>query len=426
MKNFWFCLLLAALLQPPLLAQQSESDPLVDLLNNRNFDREALINQHRSIQTTVSPPPADEEATPAAGIEPPADPTQPGFRPLTPQLPPDAQRQQPIDALALVLPLNSSGAAAAAAEVFHQGCVDALNAVGSPIRVDSYAHDGGSEQAIAAYQQAVEDGLLFVIGPLQKNNVKALLAAYPQAPVRTLLLQPAEPAAEPVAESAYYVLTIDLGEEAAELARLLQEQRYRVIVVGDETAMSRRQQTAFAQAWAQGNNPPLDYFYVYDPQKDWQRLFNQLKDQKAQLTEQTEDGLPPLALFAAGNGDFIRRARNFVPIGYPLYASSIFFSVNDDTQFLDNLRIMEMPWFIRADDEHIRAFASPLVRTRPVLQQRFYALGADACRIAQQHSLWYDGWRMEGASGHLELAAGTFRRRGILSQYESGYLTPLR
>ena len=415
-------LLTVVLLSPPLLAQD---DPFIDLLNNRSFDREALIRQFSPSVTVTRPvvPVNPDTPTPEnpASTTPETPPAKLLFRPLSPQLPEGALA--PLETLALVLPLNNSGNTAAAAEAFQQGCVDGLGTVGTALRVDTYAHDGSPQQAIVAYQNAVTDGASFIIGPMQKNNVRQLLQLYPQAPVKTLLLQPLHRNDT----SSYYVLTIDIGEEAAELARTIKQQNYRALVVLNKSTLSQRQKEEFVRAWNDEVNAPLlEYFYIYDNENDWQRLFDKLKDKLETASEDKKSAaaLPPLAIFAAGNGNFIRRTRNFVPQGYPLYASSVFFSSKSDAQFLDNLRVIEMPWFVDANADHIRNFTNLLIRTRPALQQRFYALGADACRAAQRSPQWFEGWEMLGASGTLELTAHHLKRRGILSQYEAGYLTP--
>lgn len=413
-------LLAAALLSPPAAAQES---PLVDMLNQRNYSRDSLLQHFTPASVTVSPPAAAPATAPSA--DSPADPPPPpapAFRPIAPP-PTTGQHGQPIAAIALILPLNSAGPSAAVASMFQQGCVDGMEALALPLQIDTYAHDGSAQQMLAAYREAVQDGAQVVIGPLQKNNVRALQQAHPQPPVDTLLLQPA---AAPDGDGAYYVLTLDIEKEIAELARAIAVRQQQAIIVSDGSAVSQRQKSAFLRAWAGTGHPPPENFYIYDAGKDWQRLFENLKDRSEADEESDEPPAPPAALFAAGSGDFIRRARNFAPQRYPLYASSLFFSGSTAERFLDNLYIMEIPLFIGGRHLPPGSRVSPLVRTRPGLQQRFYALGADACRAMQQAPQWFNGWRMPGLSGEIELTGRHLRRHGILSRYQAGSLRPLQ
>lgn len=428
MKKAVPCLLCAALLVPLMpvagwAQEEGGGGAFSDLLQNRPYDRAEVARELGRVL---------EEAAVRATVAAPEAEGAPGFLPLAPA----AEEVRRLPGVALVLPLNGAGAAAVAAERFRQGCVDAL-AAGRPVRVEIYAHDGGRAQALAAYEGAVADGARLVIGPMLKGNVRAVLEAYPAAPARTLLPQPEVTAAN----SGYYVLTIDAGEEAAELARLIAEEGRRVMVVSDGGAVSRRQSAAFVTAWVRARGAPLEFFSVGGAggEEEWRALFDNLKARRE--TKRDEEGNPivptpaeiaararerPLAVFAAGGGAFARRVRNFVPHGYPLYASSVFFVRDDDARFLANLRLMEMPWFLgEADAGGGGGFESSVARTYPVLQQRFYVLGADSCRAARRAGEWYDGWAMQGASGALRLAGANFRRRGVVAHFRDGRLVPL-
>ena len=412
-------LLNASLLYSPASAQD---DALIDLLNNRSYDRDSLIRELEPLSVTVSPPAAGTQQ-PDTNIGNQSQP-RPLFAPPQAELPPGQATRASLNRLALVLPFNTSGSTATIADIFRRGCINGLNALNASLQLDIYAHDGSTAQALSAYESAVAADHEFIIGPMQKNNVRALRQRYPQASVKTLLLQPA--AAGGADGGGYYVLTIDIGEEAAELARLISRQTTRVMIVSDNSPISQRQRAAFSKAWALTTASEPEQVYIYDPAKDWQKLFNRLKKQIEQAEkDEALQALPPLIIFAAGNGDFTRRTRNFVPQKYPIYASSIFFSGSDDMNFLDNLYLMEMPWFVAPESVSDNTAAEAQIRIRPALQQRFYALGLDACRAAAQSQSWFDGWQMNGASGRLQLAADTFRRRGVLSRYENGALNTL-
>lgn len=418
------------------------NDPFLDMLNKRGNNREAILREFEDIQginrQAPQPAPADSAApadsdasdapldAAAASLPAEEEAAEPQFRLLTPQPSESASTFAEPTSLALILPTDAAGLASTFAERFYEGCTRAVAAAGSRMLIHLYATDGAAASAVAAYEQALADGASMVIGPMRKQSVAAVKNAHPDAPLPTLLLQPAD-------GGGYYVLTINVEEEIAELARHLAGGDYRMLLVADESAASQRQASAFAAAWSAHNHQPIERFFVYDKSNDWNRLFEKLKDQSVEASEtpveqsSEEEDAPQTALFAAGNGAFVRNVRNFSPQGYPVFASSVFHSGEEGAaaMFLENLQIMEMPWFL-TDESELRELEAPLTRSRPVLQQRFYALGADACRIAAQTPLWYDGWEFAGVSGDLELRGGTFVRRGKMARYESGFLRQLK
>ena len=427
-RSRWAALITAALLV--MQATLAQNDPFVDMLNNRGYDRDAILQGYETAddigeaeKTTSQDHTARGDTDMSDGDDDATLPTEdkpvaPGFRLIEPTRREGAVvNNSELTALALVLPIDASGLTAAAARRFHEGCVQGLRGGGAALRVDVYVSDGSAASATAAYQQAVADGAGFVIGPIQKKSVAALLAAQAQAPVPTLLLQPGN-------GDNYYVLTIDVAEELGELARFLQAgEDNSVLLVSDQSANSRRQTSAFNNAWTGAGE--VSNFYVYEPEKDWQRLFARLKQEIEQTEKQQNDKPSQTIIVAAGNADFARKVRSFSPQEYTVFAASAFFAGEQGVgaAFLENLHILEMPWFIAAGSA--ADFETPLIRTQPILQQRFYALGVDACRIAQLSFLWVDGWRFDGVSGGLQLQQNVFRRRGLPAQYQGGYLRPL-
>ena len=398
------------------LTAPAQEDPFVDMLNKRRYDRDAILEQFE--KSSPSPPVAEEapaEETEDSG-EAVADPPQPsddkapGFHLPAFELP--VREQSEVDHLSLILPIDVGGISSAVAESFHQGCVKALRRSGTSLRVDLYPTDRRPESTLRAYQQAVTGGADFIVGPLRRPDVDGLLEQFPKAAIPTLLLQPA-------AGDNYYVLSLDAGTELSQLAKLIQAQNYRVLLVSNKTKFSRRQKRSFEEAWSREVASPVFNFYVYDSDKDWQRLFNRLKTDKE---ESLENERPPLAVVAAGDGDFIRRTRNFTPSGISVFGSSLFFGERSEGAFIDDLRVMEMPWFVGGiDDDDLSS-----VRLRPVLQQRFFALGMDACRVVTKFPLWQEGFVFQGMSGDLTLREQIFVRQGVMAQYQAGILKALK
>lgn len=420
------CLLLSLVLATPAAA----NDPFLDLINNRQFDKSELLREFKNVSVTVQA--SDDSAVNSSN-------TAPGF--LQPTLPENTNLDAlaNADVLALILPTQAAGLRQQVATRFQEGCIQGLKATNSIAQVNLYATDGSPELTLAAYERAIKEDARFIIGPMQKSNTQALLTAVPDAPLPTLLLQPLADDSSAQHKN-YYSLSLDIGAEIASLVQFIYPYHPRILLVGDNSPTSRRQVQAFTRAWGQTTPRPLEHFYVYDTANDWQRLFNQLREEiddddeteegDENDTGETKPAAPPPpdeeaeplpVVFAAGNNAFVQQVRQFTPQSFVVYASSIFYaSANNNAAFLSNLRIMEMPWWF--DVPQWEEFETPLIRSRPPLEQRFYALGLDACRISQQLAFWHGGWQFDGASGQLRLGSRNFARQGILAQYHLGGL----
>ena len=392
----------------------AEDDPFLDMLNNRGNDRDAILREldkqwYKNAESlTVSPPVKDTR-----------EPPSPSFRQVAPT-PVLGEKAIIQTAIAVILPTTAEGVFGTVARRFYEGCLGGLQAVNMQVRVDLYETDGTAAGALTAYAEAVADDSTLIIGPLQRKSVRAVLDKYPQAPVPTLLLQPGN-------GDGYYILTIDIGQEAAEFAALLAKE-YRVLLVSDDSVVSRRQATAFADAWYNRLQPveEMERFYVYNADKDWRRLFEKLKEDEDEKDEKMVDIIETV-VFAAGGNDFIRNVRNFTPQRYKVYASGVLYkrAQTAGSQFLENLYVMEMPWFLDGENV-VGEMQDPLIRSRPALQQRFFALGVDACSIGYQAVRWFDGWQFDGISGNITLSDdGVFIRRGVLVRYQGGEAQPV-
>jgi hypothetical protein len=368
------------------------------LLNHRDYDRDAILRQAPSDR---SPTDVQEKS------QPPIDTDNSIFLPLRA---PSIGKDIKPTALALVLPTKAGKLAGRAANSFHRGCLHGIQKSQQAVEIDLYATDGTAESVYANYAAAVRNAAQFVVGPMLKSGVKELLNRQPQALVPTLLLQPS-------AGEGYYVMTLDAGQEATDLAHLLHAQGItNVRVIEQPGQRGSQQRKAFEQAWIAASGKISGRFLVRDPARDWQRLFDDLKE--------LPDEKGGLVLFAAGNGDFARKARKFVPQQYSVFAVSINNNQASGSLLSEGLRFMEMPWFFTLPNEHT-IFDAPQTRTLPIIRQRFFALGIDACLAVLNSPLWDENWLMNGISGNWQLKNGTFSRAGKLAFYRGGRLREL-
>lgn len=374
------------------ISMQAE-DPLADFLGNRSYDREGIVRQLSESQPEVPESPYS------------------GGHPLLRDL-------VIIERLALVLPVESRGLAGQVARDFEAGCRHGILGDGRDIQIGLYGHDGNS--SLEYYRAAVEQGADIVIGPMLKRGVEALLEEFPEMPVPTLLLQPGE---------GYFVMSLDGAQEASDLAEMLRESPEEPLIVVQDTLRGEQLASSFASEWRSGGGGILEHFrieeeYEEDPTETWSRLFDKLKPPEREEEEEEEPEPLPAAVpvFAAGDGKFAELVRNFSPQRNRVYGLSTANTGGDPNTalLLENLGFMEMPWFTGLGE--LERYDSLEARRISTLRQRFFVLGADACRSVLDMRSWSEGWELLGLGGRWRLKGETFRRRGVLASYRGGIL----
>ena len=148
--------------------------------------------------------------------------------------------------IALLLPLTSPFGNAA--QAFYDGFIDAHNEDRNPYRPSITLHDIGEDPSLVTfyYQSAVIEGADFVIGPLGRGAVSALLE---QLPLRlpTLVLGDIEPGR---ASNDLYGISLSPELEAAEVARrAFQDGHRQAAVMRSDDKWGARTANAFVQTW---------------------------------------------------------------------------------------------------------------------------------------------------------------------------------
>ena len=372
------------------------------------------------------PPKINWVKPPAPTLAPPPNPSQLPPQPQTPSpSETDAPFQIPhipeIARVAMALPTEAPGLIGRAAGSFHQGCAQGVRNENAQLWIDLYpAADPEAERA--AYESALANNAQFIIGPMSKSGVRAVLESHPDSEIPTLLLQPPPP--EFHSGENYFVMTLDSAKEAAALARfLLAAGATRAVVVARESPLGKRQAAAFSTAWRESAEEYPVRFSVRVPEEDEREdlraMFNEFKAQTESETELDEPPAPP-AVFIAGNSEFTRRARSYLPARYPAYAGSVARAPEDgpDALQMEGLRFLEIPWLANPETADFGEAAA-----RTLTERRFFALGADACRAALRAGEWSvfgNGWTFRGAAGTFTLRDNEFLREGELAEYRDG------
>jgi hypothetical protein len=357
----------------------------------------------QSPATSADEPPPTPASMPAPAAEPPPAPSA---EPPPAEAPPPRPPGPPI---ALVLPLESPDYARAA-EAVRDGFLAAAAAAGAKdrVRVIPHAADG----VLAAFDEARRDGARVVVGPLVRDDLRAVAASDQALPVTIALNQLDDTAALP---PRVYTFALAIESDARTIARRMHDDGIaNVAVVGSDSPLMRRFAQAFVAEWIlAGGNPPQSYALV--PTQDG------LRAMRRDLARAPID-----AIVMAVDGPDAALVKTFAP-RVTTWASA---QVNQrlDTSALrdlDEVRFVDVSWIVAPD---AAAFAKlPRPEFASAALDRLYALGLDAFRVADAFvTAPPDRLSFDGATGHVELSdARQIAREGRLAMFRAGAIVPL-
>lgn len=352
-----------------------------------------------------APGPAPPPSPPAAGTPGPAPPS-----PLVAGTPESAPPTSPAAApapLALVLPLGSPvyGRAAEAVKAGFAAAADAAK-----VRYSVIAHaDGG---VAAAFARAGEGGARVIVGPLLRDDLKAIASAGGGLPWTIALNQLDEGVALPLR---IYTLALAVDSEGVQVARRAQADGARTVaIIGSDNPLQKRFAGAFTGEWILlGGSAPVTFRLERAP------------DMLALLRREFARAAPEAVLLAVNAQDaaLVKPYLGTVTA----YTSS---QVNDrqpseSLRDLDDVRFVEIPWL--ADPSGAAYAGVPRPDYGSATLDRLYALGLDAFRVAQAFA---DGapaaLEFDGATGHLTLdRSRQFFREATLLQFRDGDVVPV-
>jgi uncharacterized protein len=304
--------------------------------------------------------------------------------------------------IVLVLPLEST-TLGRAADAVKAGFVAAAEAARLRYAVVPHADD----DVLGAFARARDGGARVIVGPLARDDIKAIASAGAPLPWTIALNQLDESATLP---DRVYTLTLSVDADARQIARWMRaDGAQSVAVIGDDSALHKRMAAAFTAEWIlQGGGPPAIYRLARAP------------DMLALLRRELARA-PVDAVLLALDGADAALVRPYAGQA-PTYASSL---VNDRQppaalRDLDGVRFIEIPWLADPGAPAFAKLARPEFPNNTL--DRLYALGVDACRVAQA---FVDGpparLEFDGATGHVTLdAARQFDRQGRYVQFHAG------
>ena len=313
--------------------------------------------------------------------------------------------------VAVILPLQSSSYAKHAESVRLGILNAAANSPSGSLKVKIYATSEDTQQILTAYQRATSLGARAVIGPLTRNGVTSL-AQSGIVSIPTLALN--NPEGDIALPRDLYVYGLQIETEARQLAQLASRLggTKAFIIVGD-TALGIRISQAFSEEWKKiGGAVAGQFSYTTDPVL-LARLHDQIASADADIVFTSLD---------AARARFIR---SYIGTSLPIYATSMVFTSAADTLAnfdLEGVRFLDMPWLLQPDHPAVISYARSTAQRPGLDQERFYALGIDAYRLAQELLRPYESMEpLDGVTGTITLnSLHQFTRTLVPAQFSQG------
>ena len=311
--------------------------------------------------------------------------------------------------VALLLPLDSATFAEAAKAVKAGFEAAGQHERTVPRAIRLYATSDDPLDVFVAYLQAVSAGAVLVIGPLTRDGVSAVASS--QVSVPTLTLNTVDTTTALPAK--LYLFGLQMENEAVHMATLAAAtDRHHAIVIGDDSSLSRRMQTAFTKSWqsTDGNTSSV-LRYSDDPTKLAQ--FRSLTMGATHLIF--------LALDAAKS----RLLRAYLDPEVPVYATSQVFTGNDhflQNNDLNGIIFSDMPWLLQPDHPAVMVYRQS-GKTQSADMERLYALGIDAFRLMIRLLRSPDAGEiaLDGVTGQIRSTfPALFVREPVTAQFVEG------
>ena len=352
--------------------------------------------------------------------------------------------QRPLH-IALLLPFD--GNLSAAADALRDGFLAAqYHAYSQGLAQPQISlYDSGSyADLMQFYRQAQADGVQWVVGPLDRQQV-AYLAGLAQLPLPTLALNYADSTATPPAGLFQFGLAPEDEARSAAL-RAWQDGHRRMAILANRDDWGRRAAQAFTTEWQELGGILTGHETIDQPAGISGQVANLLRVRENVQGESLENApgdeiaLQPTprsgldALFLAANPLQARQIKPTLVFQYagdlPVYATSHAYRLSlggEPNADIDDLLIAEIPWLLeRSDNLYHSVVDSWPAAAGPM--GRLFAMGVDAQRIFSRLLQMQEqpDTRIDGATGRLSLDPdGRIRRELSWGQIVDGQLQPL-
>ncbi|MEO8164171.1 MAG: penicillin-binding protein activator [Betaproteobacteria bacterium] len=313
--------------------------------------------------------------------------------------------------IAVILPLQSPSFGKPADSVRLGILNAAANGTPGSLKVRIYATSEDPQQILAIYQRATSLGARAVIGPLTRNGVTAL-AQSGLISVPTVALN--IPEGDIALPRDLFVYGLQIEAEARQTAQLAWHLGGRkALVIDGETPLAARIAQAFSEEWRTlGGEVTGRVNYVADA--------TDLADLQEQITKSRAD-----IVFMSLDAARARLVRPYLGSSLPIYATSLVFTSNANAlanHDLEGVRFLDMPWLLQPDHPAVISYARPDGQDTGLARERFYALGIDAYRLAQELLHPFETMQpLDGVTGTITLNnLHQFVRTLVPAQFSQG------
>lgn len=355
--------------------------------------------------------------------------------------------------IAVLLPLT--GQRASAANAIRQGILASyLAKPNEQVAVNFY---DTANDAVAAYQQAINAGAEFIIGPLLPNEIDQLLAlnntstpsgaapavpTTPTAPIPQLFLNQTD---KFVPDINKFYFALSPAQEAADAAtRMYQDGVTMPLLLASNDAIGKRMAESFIQAWKKKSDTPIEVYYydggdkmkttvqdalgVRDSQARIARI-KELLGNSVQADFRSRQDID--AIYMISTPQDLTLLKAFIDVNFsvftqpvPLYTSSRSRIDNESSQTaqdLNNLTMSDAPWLMQNSEENL--MVNTLWSGWNNGQKRLFVMGYDAMdlisKLAQMRS--FTGYQFNGRSGVLSVNPdGVINRQLSWGRYQRG------
>ena len=309
------------------------------------------------------------------------------------------------DQIALLLPL--SGRAEAVGVAVRDGFIAAYLEQESASRPRLKIYDVAAESVAGAYQQAVQDGASFVVGPLTKEDVAAIAPlSAGRMPVLALNFL-----ADSVSSPRNFYQFALLPEDEARIVarRLVADGKLTGVTIVPEGEWGNRVAAAFADELTHLGGAVVDVGRYESGRADFSDVIKQTLQIHGVKGEPATHRTDAAFVFVAGTPSAERLLVSQLKFHFagdiPAYSTSDSFEPDSGANGdLDGLFFPDMPWMVSADPVtgRIRDAVRSAWPTRTARRDRLYAFGFDAYRLVP-------ALRSNGLSGSSEIAGVTGR-----------------
>ncbi|HEX4781349.1 MAG TPA: penicillin-binding protein activator [Usitatibacter sp.] len=315
--------------------------------------------------------------------------------------------------IALILPL-ASPALGKLADAVRLGFAAAAEAAGKgalPAVVTSIESETASLADTCRTVQAA--GAVLVVAAITRDGASAL--AKSDCARQPVLALNDPQSAQPDFPPNLYTVSLSLENEARQVALLAVENGgHSAVVISSGSPLAKRVQEAFEREWSRDAGQTVARITFTGGSDDAPAVRERLAGVRADM------------VFMALDQPEARMVRPYISGMLPLYATSM--SVNPRAEAVVNVdlqgvRYEEMPWFVQPDHPAVMVYPQP--RGMSVEEERLYAFGIDAYRIAAEIAR---GVRepIDGVTGKLTPEGSHYDRALTPAEVDGGRVIPLR